>query len=193
MRSTPTRKTATGRTKSRFRDSHPLDDGGKARLDKTVELVERMLDPSAGSGQALHKQLPKAKTRHEQESLQRTIAATRELIARMEKIQSTLACGQPVRMLMVTSGALMTHETARFLVDNRVSVSVSIDGDQFAHDERRKDQNGFGSLQLAVRGCGMLKQAGGRPGISCTPGNHSVSRLPEISVYSARELKPEVE
>jgi hypothetical protein len=33
-----------------------------------VELVERMLD--------LHKQLPKAKTPHEQESLQRTIAAT---------------------------------------------------------------------------------------------------------------------
>jgi predicted nucleic acid-binding Zn-ribbon protein len=33
-----------------------------------VELVERMLD--------LHKQLPKAKTPHEQESLQRQMAAT---------------------------------------------------------------------------------------------------------------------
>jgi hypothetical protein len=33
-----------------------------ARQDKMVELVERMLDPSAGSGQALHKQLPKAKS-----------------------------------------------------------------------------------------------------------------------------------
>jgi len=33
-----------------------------------VELVERMLD--------LHKQLPKAKTPHEQESLKRTIEAT---------------------------------------------------------------------------------------------------------------------
>ncbi len=49
-----------------------------------VELVERMLDASAGSelalrnskGQALHKRLPKAKTTHEQESLKRTIAAT---------------------------------------------------------------------------------------------------------------------
>jgi len=41
-----------------------------------VELVERMLDPSAGSGQALHKQLPRAKTPHEQESLKRTIEAT---------------------------------------------------------------------------------------------------------------------
>jgi hypothetical protein len=36
----------------------------KARHDKMVELVARMLDPSAGSGQALHKQLPKAKTPH---------------------------------------------------------------------------------------------------------------------------------
>jgi hypothetical protein len=39
-------------------------------------MVERSLDPSAGSGQALHKQLPKAKTPHEQESLKRTVAAT---------------------------------------------------------------------------------------------------------------------
>ena len=39
-----------------------------ARHDKMVELVERMLD--------LHKQLPKAKTPHEQESLKRTFAAT---------------------------------------------------------------------------------------------------------------------
>jgi hypothetical protein len=40
----------------------------KARHDKMVELVERMLD--------LHKQLPKAKTPHEQESIQRRLAAT---------------------------------------------------------------------------------------------------------------------
>jgi sulfatase maturation enzyme AslB (radical SAM superfamily) len=140
----------------------------------------------------LNMQLPKAKTPHEQESIKRTIAATRELIARMEKIQSTLAYGHPVRVLMVTNGALMAQETARFLVDNQVSVSVSIDGDQLAHDERRKDQNGFGSFQLAVRDYSILKQAGGRPGISCTPGNHNVSRLPEISAYFAKELKPEV-
>jgi hypothetical protein len=55
-----------------------------AQDDKMVELVGRMLDPSAGSelalrdskGQALHRQLPKAKTPHEQESLQRQISAT---------------------------------------------------------------------------------------------------------------------
>jgi hypothetical protein len=47
-----------------------------------------MLDPSAGSelalrvskGQALHKQLPKAKTPHEQEFLQRAIAASEKQI-----------------------------------------------------------------------------------------------------------------
>jgi hypothetical protein len=38
------------------------------RHDRIAELVDRMLD--------LHKQLPKAKTPHEQESLKRTIAAT---------------------------------------------------------------------------------------------------------------------
>jgi hypothetical protein len=46
----------------------PSRKADKARHDKMVELVERMLD--------LHKQLPKAKTPHEQESLTRTIAAT---------------------------------------------------------------------------------------------------------------------
>jgi hypothetical protein len=54
----------------------PIWSRGNARHEGMVELAERMLDPSADSGQALHKQLPKAKTPHEQESLQRTIAAT---------------------------------------------------------------------------------------------------------------------
>ena len=44
----------------------------KARHDKIVELVETMLK--------LHKDLPKAKTPHEQESLQRQIAATDKAI-----------------------------------------------------------------------------------------------------------------
>jgi hypothetical protein len=52
------------------------NEADKAQHDKLVKLMQRMLDPSAGSGQALHKQLPKAKTPHEQESLQRQIAAT---------------------------------------------------------------------------------------------------------------------
>ncbi|MEI7902423.1 MAG: hypothetical protein WCK89_19410 [bacterium] len=43
-----------------------------ARNDKMVELVETMLK--------LHKDLPKAKTPHEQESLQRQIAATDKAI-----------------------------------------------------------------------------------------------------------------
>jgi len=41
-------------------------------MTEMVELVERMLDR--------HKQLPKAKTQHEQESLKRTIAATDKAI-----------------------------------------------------------------------------------------------------------------
>jgi len=56
------------------------DDIDKAKHDKMAELVERMLDPSARSGRALHKQLPNARTPHEQESLQRTIAATDKAI-----------------------------------------------------------------------------------------------------------------
>jgi hypothetical protein len=52
------------------RTEFPASD--KAWHDKMVELAERMLDPSAGSelalrnskGQALRKQLPKAKTPH---------------------------------------------------------------------------------------------------------------------------------
>ena len=52
----------------RIRDSRPIRDAGNARRDKMAGLVETMLK--------LHKDLTKAKTPHEQESLQRTIAAT---------------------------------------------------------------------------------------------------------------------
>ena len=38
-------------------------------------MIETMLDPSTGLRASLHKDLPKAKTPHEQESLQRQTAA----------------------------------------------------------------------------------------------------------------------
>jgi hypothetical protein len=47
-------------------DNSHIPERWHARHDKMVELVERMID--------LHKQLPKARTPHEQESLKRTIA-----------------------------------------------------------------------------------------------------------------------
>jgi hypothetical protein len=51
----------------------------KARHDKTVGLVETMLK--------LHKDLPKAKTPHEQKSIQRQIAATdRQIDARVYEL-----------------------------------------------------------------------------------------------------------
>jgi len=50
-----------------MRDSHLLRSDVRARHDKIVGLVETMLK--------LHKDLPKAMTPHEQESLQRQIAA----------------------------------------------------------------------------------------------------------------------
>jgi len=57
----------------------------KARHDKMVELVERMLD--------LHKQLPKAKTPHEQESLQRTIdAADQQIDALVYELYGLTEC-----------------------------------------------------------------------------------------------------
>jgi hypothetical protein len=55
-----------------------LEFGGQTKM---TELVERMLDPSAGSGQALHEQLPKAKTPHGQESLRRTAASPNRPVA----------------------------------------------------------------------------------------------------------------
>jgi len=84
-----------------------------------VELVERMLDPSVGSelalrnskGQALHKQLPKAKTPHEQESLKRTITATDNQI---DALVYEL-CGLTEDEIRIVEGATLGRQLASYV------------------------------------------------------------------------------
>lgn len=65
-----------------------------------------------------------------------------------------------IRFGMITNGTLITPTIARFLKDEKFSISVSLDGPQIANDKTRIYRNDSGSYQDIVRGINTLRSAG---------------------------------
>jgi uncharacterized protein len=61
---------------------------------------------------------------------------------------------------MQTNATLIDSDWARWIVDNGVSVSVSLDGDRAAHDRFRVDHRGNGSYERVIDGIRALQMAG---------------------------------
>ncbi len=66
------------------------------------------------------------------------------------------AMGKKVHLSLTTNGTLLDAETVAFLHENRVSVSVSMDGPQSLHDKNRPDARGRGTYAQIVSRLGML-------------------------------------
>ena len=96
----------------------------------------------------------------------------------------------PSDIVVITNGTLVDRNTARFLSDNKVNVSVSIDGPEALHDISRIDRLGRGSYSRAIKGYRLLKESGVNPSISCTIGEHNLEQLVSIAEFFSGELKP---
>lgn len=69
--------------------------------------------------------------------------------------------GKRVRFSITTNGALLTDEIIRFLHDERVSVTVSMDGHPEAHDRYRRFPDGSGSYGIIRPKVKRLLRSGG--------------------------------
>ncbi|MBI2892133.1 MAG: radical SAM protein [Deltaproteobacteria bacterium] len=68
------------------------------------------------------------------------------------------ASGQELRLGLTTNGTLLTEDVARYLMENRVTVSVSLDGPADVNDRLRRFAEGGGTYQAvldAVRRTGI--------------------------------------
>ena len=65
-----------------------------------------------------------------------------------------------VHLSIQTNATLMTPDMAKFLADERWLVGVSIDGPASLHDRHRRTAAGEGSHVAAMRGLGLLREAG---------------------------------
>lgn len=66
--------------------------------------------------------------------------------------------GIGVKWQLNTNGTLVTAEIAQFLIENKVSVTVSIDGPEHVHDRSRIYRDGTGSFCDTMRGYDTFKQ-----------------------------------
>ncbi len=79
-----------------------------------------------------------------------------------------------------TNGMLITHEWCELINEFEVRIGVSIDGPQFIHDAKRKNRNGKGTFNEAMRGVGLLQKHGIRYHSIAVVGEHSLNHAAEI-------------
>lgn len=89
---------------------------------------------------------------------------------------------------MTTNGTLMTAERARWLVDNDIELTVSIDGWRELNDQHRLFHNGRSSFDLVLRAMDLIREAGGDFSVLITLRPETVALLPEITRYVVEEL-----
>lgn len=68
-------------------------------------------------------------------------------------------------MAMTSNGTMMTDDWARFLLERRIGVSISLDGTEGMHDQHRIDRFGRGSHHKVLEGLQNLRSYGYDPGI----------------------------
>lgn len=84
---------------------------------------------------------------------------------------------------IVTNGTLITKDIAKYLVENRISCAISLDGISEVNDKQRAYINGRGSFADVVRGFHILEAAGGKPFILVTITDNNIDGLQELTDY----------
>jgi uncharacterized protein len=74
---------------------------------------------------------------------------------------------------IITNGSIMTDEIAKFIKENNVGISISLDGDKQINDLARITETNNGSFDRAIKTIKQLKKQDINVSISCTLGKHN--------------------
>lgn len=66
---------------------------------------------------------------------------------------------KPLEMWVCTNGTLLTEEKLKYLDENHINIGISIDGDEFHHNQIRKDYKGNGTYQTIVKSIQKIKES----------------------------------
>jgi uncharacterized protein len=94
-----------------------------------------------------------------------------------------------IRKKIITNATLVNEEIAQKLKKYKFDVSVSIDGNENAHNANRINWQGKGSFKDTIRGYKLLQKAGINVKILCTVGSHNIKNLEENTEFLL-DLKP---
>ena len=84
---------------------------------------------------------------------------------------------------LITNGTLITKEVARFIKENDVRISISLDGIDAYNDQQRCYPDQKGSFEIVDKNIGMLMGHGITPFILITITSHSLAGLPDFTRY----------
>ena len=88
--------------------------------------------------------------------------------------------GKEISYSVVSNLTLLTDEMVRFFAKYKVSISTSLDGNQYLHNKNRPYPTGAGTYQDVLRGIDKLREAGICVGAIETTTRQSLSHLKEI-------------
>ena len=84
-----------------------------------------------------------------------------DLIRRCVKYARSKFSGNGVHFALTTNGTLINEEVAKYLVENKFAITVSIDGPRLIHDRHRVDTEGMGCYDRAIAGLRQILEAYG--------------------------------
>jgi uncharacterized protein len=91
-------------------------------------------------------------------------------------------------LTMVTNGISLNPKMVKFLVDNQISIGISLDGPEEINDAYRVSKDGKGSFQQTVKAYHTLRKAGAKIGISITLTPLVVEHFPRVLDFFEHEL-----
>lgn len=102
-----------------------------------------------------------------------------------------------IELALQTNATLLDAQWAAILREERIAVSISVDGDRAAHDAHRVDKRGRGTYDRVRRGADLLQAAGVRFGALCVidpkaDGARTYEALRDIGASSFSFLLPDV-
>lgn len=106
----------------------------------------------------------------------------KEVVAHAENVAHEL--GKVVSFTIQTNASIFNDEIVDFLLEHKVTVGISLDGDQEAHDLHRVMKNGSGTYRLFKRSYDRYRDfMRKRCSIMTTVTSSNVSQLPEIVLH----------
>ncbi|MFH1875151.1 MAG: radical SAM protein [Pseudomonadota bacterium] len=92
------------------------------------------------------------------------------------------------QIYIATNGTLLTSSMAEFLLKNKVTVSISLDGLEDKNDEMRRMRNDSGSFQFITKGINILQEVGHKQfSLIAVIGNHNIDCIEDIILFAHKK------
>lgn len=94
-----------------------------------------------------------------------------------------------VSVSLLTNATVLKREVLKSIVENKVGVSVSLDGPKDFHDANRMFANQKGTFQTVIENVQRLQKEGVNVSISCTISQKNLDQLEEVFQWMVSELQ----